>query len=213
LKLGALVTTLWIVLLAPFGVGLLAGDPLAPAPDPFVTNALPILKRHCHRCHSTEDPNGDLDLTEFAETHSVLQQRKIWENAVRMVQRGEMPPQDEPRLSAEESAVLTTALQSTLQSYDCSGEISAGRVTIRRLNRTEYNNTIRDLTAVDFRPADNFPVDDSGYGFDTIGDVLTLPPLLLEKYLLAAEQVVEKGLARKPDENGPSVEIEAQKMK
>src|SRR5262249_16208871 len=67
-----------------------------------------------------------------------------------------------------------------------------GRVTLRRLNRAEYNNTVRDLLGVDFRPADNFPVDDVGYGFDNIGDVLTLQPLLMEKYLDAAEAVAGK---------------------
>ena len=55
------------------------------------------------------------------------------------------------------------------------------------MNRVEYNNTIRDLVEVDFRPADDFPSDDVGYGFDNIGDVLTLPPMLMEKYLAAAE--------------------------
>jgi len=60
---------------------------------------------------------------------------------------------------------------------------------MRRLNRAEYNNTVRDLLGVDIRPADNFPQDDSGYGFDNIGDVLSLSPVLMEKYLAAAERV------------------------
>src|SRR5207344_818887 len=64
-----------------------------------------------------------------------------------------------------------------------------GRVTARRLNRTEYNNTIHDLLGVSLRPADEFPVDDSGYGFDNIGDVLSISPLLMEKYLNAAHTV------------------------
>src|SRR6266542_3399531 len=67
-----------------------------------------------------------------------------------------------------------------------------GRVTLRRLNRAEYNNTIRDLVGVDFQPADDFPADDSGYGFDNIGDVLSLPPALLEKYLAAARRILNK---------------------
>src|SRR5438105_9952511 len=67
-----------------------------------------------------------------------------------------------------------------------------GRVTIRRLNRTEYNNTIRDLIGVDFKPAEDFPADDVGYGFDNIGDVLSVSPLLLEKYLAAAESILDQ---------------------
>ena len=65
---------------------------------------------------------------------------------------------------------------------------------MRRLNRAEYNNTIRDLVGIDFHPADDFPSDDVGYGFDNIGDVLTLPPLLFEKYLAAAEATAEKAI-------------------
>ena len=65
----------------------------------------------------------------------------------------------------------------------------AGRVTARRLNRVEYNNTIRDLLGVAARPADEFPVDDSGYGFDNNGDVLSVSPMLMEKYMQAAENI------------------------
>jgi hypothetical protein len=69
-----------------------------------------------------------------------------------------------------------------------------GRVTARRLNRNEYNNTIRDLLGVDVRPADDFPQDDSGYGFDNIGDVLSMSPALMEKYVTAAERVARLAL-------------------
>src|SRR5262245_35161985 len=69
-----------------------------------------------------------------------------------------------------------------------------GRVTTRRLNRAEYNNTIRDLLGVDLMPADDFPQDDSGYGFDNIGDVLSLSPALMEKYLTAADRVARVAL-------------------
>jgi hypothetical protein len=73
-----------------------------------------------------------------------------------------------------------------------------GRVTARRLNRIEYNNTVRDLLGVDFRPADDFPADDVGYGFDNIGDVLSLSPILLEKYLTAAETIAGAVIAERP---------------
>ena len=70
-----------------------------------------------------------------------------------------------------------------------------GRVTARRLNRAEYTNTIRDLLAVDFRADRNFPTDDSGEGFDNIGDVLTVSPVLMEKYLSAAGRIAERAIA------------------
>ena len=87
----------------------------------------------------------------------------------------------------EESGQLTGWIKSVMKADDCGRTFDPGRVTIRRLNRAEYNNTIRDLIGIDFHPADDFPSDDVGYGFDNIGDVLSMPPILLEKYLAAAE--------------------------
>jgi len=78
--------------------------------------------------------------------------------------------------------------------FDCSKVKNVGRVTLRRLNRVEYNNTIRDLVGVDFQPAADFPADDVGYGFDNIGDVLSTTPLLFEKYVAAAETVFQKAI-------------------
>ena len=77
---------------------------------------------------------------------------------------------------------------------DAAAKPVAGRVTARRLNRAEYNNTVRDLLAIDFRPADDFPQDDSGYGFDTIGDALSLSPVLMEKYFAAAEKIARTAI-------------------
>ncbi|MHC5544942.1 DUF1587 domain-containing protein, partial [Singulisphaera rosea] len=85
-------------------------------------------------------------------------------------------------------------IDAVLAQFDCTGERNAGRVTLRRLNRNEYNNTIRDLVGVDFKPAADFPNDDVGYGFDNIGDVLSLSPLLFERYLAAAEDIFERAV-------------------
>jgi hypothetical protein len=85
-------------------------------------------------------------------------------------------------------------------------------VTIRRLNRAEYNNTMRDLIGVAIRPADNFPSDDVGYGFDNIGDVLSLPPILMEKYFAAAEAVASRAIVAAPPPSSPlkkRIEVES----
>src|SRR6185503_10649065 len=82
--------------------------------------------------------------------------------------------------------------------HDRNAKPDPGRVTIRRLNRTEYNNTIRDLVGVDFQPAEDFPSDDIGHGFDNIGDVLTLSPVLMERYLAAAESVMQRAIVVDP---------------
>ena len=91
-----------------------------------------------------------------------------------------MTPADQPQPSADEIAAVSLALEGVLESFDCSADKHPGRVTIRRLNKAEYNNTIRDLTGLDLKLADAFPSDDVGEGFDNIGDVLSLPPILLE---------------------------------
>ena len=97
-----------------------------------------------------------------------------------------MPPEGEPRPNDEELETINSWLDAAL----LADNPGAGRVAIRRLNRAEYNNTIRDLIGLDLHPADEFPSDDVGYGFDNIGEVLSTPPLLLEMYLAAAEKVI-----------------------
>src|SRR5258705_1674402 len=104
-----------------------------------------------------------------------------------------MPPEKKPQPTPEERELITAWIQSEIFKCDCDHP-DPGRVTIRRLNRAEYNNTIRDLVGVNFQPADDFPADDSGYGFDNIGDVLSVPPVLLEKYLAAAEKILEAAI-------------------
>jgi hypothetical protein len=102
---------------------------------------------------------------------------------------GEMPPKEIPRPPEVDVRAVEDWLKRTFDRTDALVKPNPGRVTARRLNRTEYNNTIRDLLGVDFHPADDFPQDDSGYGFDDIGDALSLSPVLMEKYLAAAERV------------------------
>jgi hypothetical protein len=102
---------------------------------------------------------------------------------------GEMPPKAMPRPNEAELKAVIGWIESEFERADQSATPDPGHVTARRLNRAEYNNTVRDLLGVDLRPADDFPQDDSGYGFDNIGDVLSLSPALMEKYLAAAEKV------------------------
>src|SRR5258708_25436620 len=93
---------------------------------------------------------------------------------------------------AEQTAPVTGWFETQFARLDRNMKPDPGRVTARRLNRVEYNNSIRDLVGVDFKPASDFPADDSGYGFDNIGDVLSLSPRLMEKYLPAAEEISRK---------------------
>jgi len=123
---------------------------------------------------------------------SLDKDRDLWETVMQRLQQGEMPPPKQPQPTMDEKKTVVAWLNGELLKANCTGAPDPGRVTLRRLNRTEYANTIRDLIGVDYGVNDDFPADDVGYGFDNIGDVLSLSPLLFEKYLGAAERIVEK---------------------
>ena len=171
----------------------LAARPTAPAQQPraaseFAKDGVTFLQKHCLDCHGEKKKKAGLSLHLFRDDADVLKDRKIWKTVVHMVKSGEMPPPERPRPTLNE-------IDAFIQSIDgvflraAKNAPDPGQVTIRRLNRAEYNNTIRDLIGVDFNPAEDFPADGVGYGFDNIGDVLSLSPVLLERYLAAAETI------------------------
>ena len=175
----------------------------AAGPSAYPTQVLPILAKYCVGCHGETKPKHGLNLASYSTEAAVLKDLKTWQKVLENVEGGAMPPDDQPQLSEAESAQVTQYLQSLLSKANCKTTPDPGRVTLRRLNREEYNNTIRDLVGVDFRPADDFPSDDVGYGFDNIGDVLTLPPLLMEKYLAAAEAIAIEAILADDQPRGP----------
>lgn len=160
----------------------------------FTTDVLPVVTRYCGQCHGGTEPEAGISFAKYQSEADLLQDRKTWERCFDLIEGGTMPPPDSPQPTAEEKARLLDALERSLFRIDCTQVSDPGRVTIRRLNRTEYNNTIRDLLGVTVRPADDFPSDDVGYGFDNIGDVLSLPPLLMEKYLDAADKIAAEAI-------------------
>ena len=155
---------------------------------------VPYVNKHCVQCHGPKKKNADLALHAYTDMKSILKDRKRWHEVLRMVHTGEMPPEKQPRPKLEENEVFLKAINAIFVAADSSGPRDPGRVTMRRLNRAEYNNTIRDLVGVDFKPADDFPADDVGYGFDNIGDVLTISPVLMERYLAAAETITQQAI-------------------
>jgi hypothetical protein len=163
------------------------------APE-FQTSVLPFLAKHCTRCHGGAKPKGGLDLAAIKDESAAKTRKKTWERVREYVEGGLMPPEDRPQPGRDEIGALAQWIKLATKQDQCGRTVDPGRVTIRRLNRAEYNNTIRDLIGVDFRPADDFPSDDVGYGFDNIGDVLSMPPILMEKYLAAAEAISEEAI-------------------
>ncbi len=162
----------------------------------YEAHVRPLFEQYCYECHG-ERKRAGLDLRLYPDAARVAQARDTFEEVLKNVRGGLMPPASKPQPSPAERARIANWLQAELFPVDCAHP-DPGRVTIRRLNRTEYNHTIRDLVGVDFRPADDFPMDDVGYGFDNIGDVLSLPPLLVEKYLAAAERILDRAIITGP---------------
>ena len=174
----------------PFLAATSALGALAEPTDFFRQQVVPLLDRHCYSCHGLVKHKGDLILDGWPSEAAAVADTKIWERVLQKLEAQEMPPPEKKQPSARERQLLVSWIEKEVLHCDCEHP-DPGRVTVRRLNRAEYNNTIRDLLQVSFRPADDFPVDDSGHGFDTIGDALSLPPMLLEKYLESAHRIVD----------------------
>jgi hypothetical protein len=156
----------------------------------FTAEVAPILTQYCAGCHSEDHAEGGFVLVSYPNDATAAKDTEVWQRVAAMVPSRRMPPAGHPRPSQKELEVIAVWLDQA-----AGRTVDPGRVTMRRLNRAEYNNTIHDLVGVTFNPADDFPADDSGDGFDTIGDVLSVSPTLVEKYLTAAEAVVNAATA------------------
>ncbi|MEO2016156.1 MAG: DUF1592 domain-containing protein [Fuerstiella sp.] len=170
-------------------------SPAAGGKSHFEVSVAPFLAQHCVACHSGDEAEAGIAFDRYSTSANVQTEYDLWEKAVRLIRDRQMPPPEEPQPTADELVAVATAIQAELATFDCTAEQHPGRVTLRRLNKAEYNNTIRDLIGLDLKLADDFPSDDVGNGFDNIGDVLSLPPVLLEKYLTAAQSIAEQAFA------------------
>lgn len=159
----------------------------------FDRDIRPLLQTYCHECHGEKKQKAEVNLEAFTDEASVYRNPKLWENVLRQLQDREMPPKKKPQPTEEEFERLTGWVDVMLASLDETKiGLNPGHVVIHRLNRTEYNNTVRDLFGVTNRPADSFPADGGGGGgFDNNADTLFVPPILMERYLAAASEVVD----------------------
>ena len=154
----------------------------------FSHDVLPVVQKYCVACHTGPSAQAGIDLSGYKDAASVLKNGDLWDRVAQNVSSGHMPPAEMPAPTKIQRDALAGWVQTTASNAACALH-DPGHVTLRRLNRAEYNNTVRDLCGVDIHPADVFPNDDTGYGFDNIGDVLSISPLLMEKYISAAEKV------------------------
>jgi hypothetical protein len=171
-----------------FAPAALSADEPAGAAE-YRQRVLPLLQKYCFDCHGDGMSKGEVALDQYASLAQHFENHQMWLGVWKNLQAQLMPPAKKPQPSAAEQRVIFDWIERAVFKVDPANP-DPGRVTIRRLNREEYRNTVLDLLGVDFDVTEAFPPDDTGYGFDTIGDVLNLSPILLEKYLDAAQEIV-----------------------
>ncbi len=163
-------------------------------PQPLLAAAQPpvpaesLVRTYCITCHSDRLKTGGLSL-QGLDPANVPEHADVWEKVARKLRSGEMPPSTvRSRPDPRDAAALVAHVESTLDRA-AAAHPNPGRAPVHRLNRAEYSNAVRDLLAVDVRPGEWLPVDDSGYGFDNIAAVLSTSPALLDRYMAAARTV------------------------
>ncbi len=165
------------------------------AADPtFETNVQPFLAKNCVLCHNAKMKTAEVDFTFYKTNAAADAAPELWEKALDKLRQGAMPPQGMPRPKQDDINLVMKWMEGSIARADANAKPDPGRVTAHRLNRTEYDNTVRDLLGVNTHPSDEFPQDDSGYGFDNIGDVLSISPVLMERYMNAADKLVHTAL-------------------
>ena len=150
-------------------------------------NSRAVVDRYCVTCHNQRTRTSDLAL-DTVDITSPAAHGEIWEQVVRRLRTRSMPPQGMPRPDEATYNALASYLETELDRA-AAAKPNPGRPLIRRLNRSEYANAIRDLLTLDVDVSTLLPPDDSAFGFDNISDLLGTSPALLERYLVAADRV------------------------
>jgi len=161
-------------------------DPLS-----FDRNISGLLRKYCYRCHNESKSSGDVNLEKDTDPRLIFENTFVWESALSRIAEREMPPEDSKQPSDEERVLLIQFLKNTLGQLNCDAPTDPGSSGVRRLNRSEYNNSIRFLTGMSSGVADSFASDTISYGFDNNATSLTLAPLQVEQYYEAAKKVVD----------------------
>ncbi|MCG9129303.1 DUF1592 domain-containing protein [Candidatus Poribacteria bacterium] len=164
----------------------------------FAKDGIKFVEKYCYGCHAGDAPEAGLSLDIYQDNQSIIQNFDVWERVIDMVHIQQMPPQGSDQPKIEEAESFIQHIQSVFDNTLLNSEPDPGKITVRRLNKLEYTNSVRDLLGVDFDPTQNFPDDDIGHGFDNIGDVLSMSPLLMERYLEAAEAIVTRVILVNP---------------
>src|SRR5262249_52917984 len=150
----------------------------------------PFLSQHCLGCHGAEKPKGNVRLDKLAPDFTDKASRERWLTVLDQVKTGAMPPKGKPRPPEQEAKALTRWIDTSVAAADAARRASQGRVVLRRLNRIEYQNTIRDLLGIEIELQELLPIDTAAHGFDNVGEALHTSSFLMEKYLEAADHAL-----------------------
>ena len=179
-------------------IAALAWAAAAPATEPAYDEAVrPFIAKHCAGCHGPEVQESELRLDLLPEELASPGVRKTWAKVLDKLRAGKMPPRKQPRPAAGDIAAVVAWIDASLR-REASRQRSEGRVVLRRLNRVQYENTIRDLLAIDVDLKDLLPEDTAAHGFDTVAEALKISPVLMESYLDAADAALDAAIASKP---------------
>jgi hypothetical protein len=187
--------------------------------EEFRDDIRPILEKHCFECHGPEKQKGKLNLATFAEYAHVTEAKEVWQVVLERIQAFEMPPEGKPELGFNKHQKLMKWLRGLPKperpdcdqiASDRTANFYRGYVMSRRINRSEYNQTVRDLFGLDLRLQELLPADGGGgEGFDTSGNALFVSSIHIEKYLAAATRALEAVLS----DNAKNLSPEAAKAR
>ena len=196
----------WVGLWAAVGLTLLGVEAVVASPSSaeqtadaklFDEQFRPLLVRYCVKCHGGDKPKGKLRLenvtTDFADAATLAR----WTAVIERLEAGEMPPKGKPRPPAQEIQALTGWLAPRVAAAESAARAAQGRVILRRLNRVEYENTIRDLLGINVKLKEQLPEDGSADGFDNAGAANHTSSFLMEKYLEAADKAMNLAIANR----------------
>ncbi len=165
-----------------------------PADDP----ARGFFAHHCQSCHSGPKPRGQFRVESLSPDFSDKANRERWLAVLEQIKTGAMPPKEKPRPPAQDAKVVAGWISRQVEQAAAVSGASQGRVVLRRLTRSEYENTVRDLLGVDVDLKDLLPADPATNGFDNRAEAQHVSSYLMEQYLEAAESVLDAAIANKP---------------
>ncbi len=161
--------------------------------DEFTASIRPVLQQNCGTCHNPANPKSRIDFLKAETVKDMEPKRMLWRDVATQLRNRTMPPGGASKLSEADRLRVANWVEGRLRETACSLGEYAGYVPPRRLNRREYHNTIRDLLGIEMNVGDLFPADESGgAGFDTNGETLYLPPMMLERYMDAAQKALDR---------------------